>query len=282
MRRRKRIEAAEEIAVAMVTKSDARQKASLEAERLRARDHATTVAALVLAGQPRIDEPLKEAWTRALRHYEISEQISDTCVAGQLLFPDIVGGEAQAAERFTEIFRKAPIWLLQFTAVARDARLLKFRLPRLTAHLKWGSEGFEDSRRWPRLPLGMMSAGDPIPTGPLKWGDPMTDFDDRRVWIAYWQTKDPDPDLKYPSHYRDVNDDVKFVEDLAARPENEWSNHETRRIRRLIGDPVLACMFALVCSLRELPLPAFLPKSAVDNAGLLPATALGRRRLGFA
>jgi hypothetical protein len=272
---RQRLETAEKIAAAAVTKSDARQKASVEAERQQARDHATSVAALVLAGQPRIDEPLKEAWTRALRHYGISEHTSNTCVAGRQLFSDIVGDEAEAAERFTEIFCKAPIWLLQFTALAMDARILKFRLPCLTAHLKWGSEGFEDARRWPLLPLGMMTAGDPIPTGPYKMGDPITEFADRQVWIAGWQTTESVPD-------DDVDDYVKFVEELAARPENEWSRHEARRIRRLCRDPDLACMFALVCSLRDLPLPAFLPKSAVDNAGRLPATAQGRRRLGFA
>lgn len=46
--------------------------------------HATAVAAILLAGQPKIDEPLYRAWTRALRHYEIpvgdptleSEQVS--------------------------------------------------------------------------------------------------------------------------------------------------------------------------------------------------------------
>ena len=206
---------------------------------------------------------------------ESLEQISDTCEAArQLSFPGVEGDEQKEAENFTEIFGTAPIWLLQFTAVAMDARVLKFRLPSLTAHLKWGSEGFEDARRWPRLPLGMMTAGDPIPTGPLKVGDPIPDFDDRRVWIAYWQTTDPVPD------HHNVGDDVKFVEDLAARPESEWSHYETRRMRRLSRDPDLACMFVLTCCLRGLPLPAFLPKSAVDRAGLLPATELGRRRLG--
>jgi hypothetical protein len=277
MRRRQRLETAEKIAAAAITEHDARQKQRVEAERLQARDHATSVAALVLAGRPRIDEPLKEAWTRALLHYGISEQISDTRVAGPLLFPDIVGDEAEAAEKFTEIFGKAPIWLLQFTAVATDARCLKFRLPSLTVHLKWGSEGFEDARRWPLLPLGIMTAGDPIPTGYLKLGEPIADFDDRRVWIALWQTTDPIPDFR-----DNVDPDVKFVEDLAARPKNEWSRYETSRIRRLCRDPDLACMFALVCCLRDLPLPTFLPKSAIDDAGLLPATAQGRRRLGFA
>jgi hypothetical protein len=33
--------------------------------------HATAVAAIVLSGQPKIDEPLIRAWTRALQHYGV-------------------------------------------------------------------------------------------------------------------------------------------------------------------------------------------------------------------
>jgi hypothetical protein len=34
--------------------------------------HATAVAAIVLSGQPKIDEPLIRAWERALQHYGIN------------------------------------------------------------------------------------------------------------------------------------------------------------------------------------------------------------------
>jgi hypothetical protein len=36
-----------------------------------ARCHATGIAAIVLSGQPKVDEPLIQAWARALRHYGI-------------------------------------------------------------------------------------------------------------------------------------------------------------------------------------------------------------------
>jgi hypothetical protein len=36
-----------------------------------ARCHATAVAAIVLSGEPKIDEPLGKAWMRALQHYRI-------------------------------------------------------------------------------------------------------------------------------------------------------------------------------------------------------------------
>jgi hypothetical protein len=38
-----------------------------------ARLHATAVAAIVLSGEPKIDEPLSRAWTRALQHYRIRD-----------------------------------------------------------------------------------------------------------------------------------------------------------------------------------------------------------------
>jgi hypothetical protein len=42
-----------------------------ERMRPRARLHATAVAAIVISGEPRIDEPLVRAWVRALRHHGI-------------------------------------------------------------------------------------------------------------------------------------------------------------------------------------------------------------------
>ena len=97
---RNRIETAEELAAAEVKKRDERQKQWVEAKRVQARRHATSVGAIVLAGQPRIDEPLKETWTRTLRHYRISEEISGTKLLANLrslLFRDIEGDEEEEA-----------------------------------------------------------------------------------------------------------------------------------------------------------------------------------------
>ena len=82
-----------------------------------ARHHATAVAAIVLAGQPRIYEPLDRAWARALRQYGIRE--NNQHAAAQRLYPTIVG-EREECARFTELFRRAPVWLLQFTGMALD------------------------------------------------------------------------------------------------------------------------------------------------------------------
>jgi hypothetical protein len=134
--------------------------------------HATQVAAIVVSGQPRIDEPLANAWDRTLQRYGIIIKEPDSC-RDQIIAPrrllrlvidprDQMNDVEQAAE-FTKIFRDAPVWLLQFTAIVRDAALLKFQLPDLSRKLRWGSLGYQDFCRWPLLPLGTMDSGDPIP-----------------------------------------------------------------------------------------------------------------------
>src|ERR1700730_8446392 len=83
---------------------------------LQARRHATAVAAIVLSGRPRINEPLLLAWERALQHYGINVKepgrLEDQFSAAQQLFPVIIGNE-KSSEKFSKIFGTAPIWLLQ-------------------------------------------------------------------------------------------------------------------------------------------------------------------------
>jgi hypothetical protein len=210
-----------------------RLEQSAEVLRNQARHHAIAVAAIVLSGQPRIDEPLTRAWARALRHYGIDLQ--DYIANPERLSPLIMQRELASA-RFTKIFKTAPIWLLQFTAVAMDARFLKFDLPDIVNTLQWGRGGFEDARRWPLLPLGTMRAGDPIP-----------DLDERRLWIALacmmtlgdlsqFEYEFPRVKEEIRSH-RDRNlgllDDISFALDLDGKPEAEWSPYEKRRMRKL-------------------------------------------------
>jgi hypothetical protein len=114
----------------------------------RARRHATLVAAITLSGKPEVDEPLGRAWARTLRHYDVSIKqpghSTDQIAAAQQLFPIIIGRENESA-RFAEIFRTAPMWLLQFTATALDAGFLNFQLPP-HKYLTWGSVGLEEAR----------------------------------------------------------------------------------------------------------------------------------------
>jgi hypothetical protein len=198
-----------------------------------ARPHATAVAAIVLSGQPRVDEPLIRAWERALRHYRIDVKEPCSSVgqveAAQRLLPIIRGDEEESA-KFTEVFSTAPVWLLQFTRMFFDAHLLGFRLPHMTEKLGWGSAGFEDARRWPSLPLGKMTAGDPIP-----------DNDDRQWVLAILSvSRDPIPDFeeiisREDEEYRGKDPLIKdffFARALDGKPEEQWSRYEHRRMRQ--------------------------------------------------
>ena len=95
------------------------------------RHHATAVAAIVLSGQPKIDEPLKIAWNRALQHYGIKCDawggLDHQVRVAEQLRPIITEGKGLSA-RFTEIFAAAPVWLVQFTGLVTDSRWLKFQL----------------------------------------------------------------------------------------------------------------------------------------------------------
>ena len=163
---RHKIAKSEKLVSAALQKRDENVKELLRRWPTYARRHATAVAAIVLMGQPRIDEPLSRAWARALREHGISND--DQNQAAERLYP-IIKGDRKESSRFTEIFRRAPVWLLQFTGMAMDARLLKFKLPNISKKLRWGSAGFGDSRRWPLLPVGTISAGDPIPDSDPRW-----------------------------------------------------------------------------------------------------------------
>jgi hypothetical protein len=156
-----------------------------------ARFHTASVAALALAGEPKIDEPLSEAWRRTLVHYGIREcqteewahthQLDEAPTeawahalandrqlsrhplkAAEEIYPTFIHDRDEAAI-FTKILASAQPWLLKFTLSELDARCLSLTLPDLSAAPKWGSAGLRDARRWPCLPQGIMTAGHPVP-----------------------------------------------------------------------------------------------------------------------
>jgi hypothetical protein len=230
-RSRHRIGKCEELLSAALKERDARLKQAAKMWPSQARRHSTAVAAIVLSGQPRVDEPLNRSWARALLHYGID--VSNEQIAAQRLYPIIDRGE-KGSVRFTEIFRTAPVWLLQFTGMAMDARLLNFDLSDVSTALRWGSAGYEDARQWPSLPSGTMMAGDPIP-----------DLDPRRVWITlFCMMTEPKPipdfadilsrkDEEIRSHRDPLVEDICLALDLDRKPEKEWSRYEKRRMRKL-------------------------------------------------
>jgi hypothetical protein len=210
----------------------------LQYSRHQAQYHATAVAAIVLSGRPKIDEPLNIAWSRALQHYRIKlgkwGEIDHQVRAAKRLFPAIIG-ENQIEARLTEIFRTAPFWLLQFTGIAMDARLLNFRVPDISRRpFIWGSVGYQDARSWPLLPVGTMMAGDPIPN-----------IDERRVWLALFcqvtaggildedGLPSQEKEARISRNDKKILADFSFALDLDRKPEEEWTPYEMRRMRRV-------------------------------------------------
>lgn len=230
-RSRHRIGKCEELLSAAQKERDERLKQVLQVAPTYARRHAAAVAAIVLSGRPRIDEPLERAWARALQHYGIDVNTNQIAAARRLL--PIINGDGDESARFTEIFRTTPVWLLQFTGMALDARLLRFDLPDVSDTLGWGSTGCEDAQRWPLLPAGTIMAGEPIP-----------DLDARRLWISLFciLTQPPldfedlsreDEEICSQGDKDPLLEGIGLALDLERKPEGEWSAYEKRRMRRL-------------------------------------------------
>lgn len=194
----------------------------------------------------RIDEPLIGAWTRALQHYGIpalqqhginlseAARTKNQVEAARRLVPIIVQGAEETA-KFAEIFRTAPVWLLNFTSTFMDAGWLKFDLPHKSWRAKWGSAGYEESRGWPLLPLGTMTDGDPVadedarrwplPLGMMKEADTIPNCEDN------CSQKDADN----PSPEADLLEDMELCVDVAENPgrEEELSRYEKLRLHAL-------------------------------------------------
>jgi hypothetical protein len=229
---------AEKLRAAVLTKQEQSRvlqlKQTLKAIRSMVRCHTTAVAAIVISGKPKIDEPLADAWARTLAYHRIDaddlhEDTSldswihwgpianqDLCKAAKKIYPTIVEDpdfarpghwwdplivHAPESARFTEIFGTAPGWLLEFTRVSLDAQVLEFDLPKIRAEPVWGVEGLKDAKRWPLLPLGTMAAGGPIP-------------------------KTAEDDLS--------PEERRFYREMRDRPREEWSRSEQRIMSELI------------------------------------------------
>jgi hypothetical protein len=202
-----------------------------------ARLHATAVAAIVLSGGPKIDEPLSQAWTRSLQHYRIRDangtRIARQVAAAQQLLPIILGHKETSA-RFTEIFRAAPGWLLNFTLTFIDAGCLKFDLPKpkiFSWRPKWGRDGYEQSRQWPLLPSCTIAAGDPVP------------YEEARFWPfplmeEAYSTEDSQKQEGDHSPEADRLTDLPLLAELMdhSEKEKELSRYEKLRLRDLVED----------------------------------------------
>jgi hypothetical protein len=243
---RRLLEAENIISIEKKKRKEKEQK-EREQQLLHARFHATAVAAILLSGEAKIDEPLSEAWARALQHYKISlshrwiifgekARLKDQVAAAQLLFPLIVGG-AEGSVKFAEIFSTAPAWLLTFTGTFFDSVYLNFELPCGPGKFKWGRAGYAESQQWPLLPWGRLTDGDPLPE--VQWPCP----------LRWMEAADSTPDVQdSPPQEEEVEDvvspELKRAEvlelalDLAKNPEKdkELSRYDKIRLRSLFEE----------------------------------------------
>ena len=146
--------------------------------------HAVAVAAVALHGEPKMEEPLSVA--RSRMHEKLDKEFAAAVDAwwirkdGEKPHPDVRAlhypmfmfnalREANDNHKFERIFSKAPVWLLKFTGVEWDARILGFKLRKLVGVPALGSEARRDRNRWPFLPEGTIDAGGPCLEADEPW-----------------------------------------------------------------------------------------------------------------
>ena len=130
--------------------------------------HALQVAAVASYGEPKMEEPLRVADSRMrekLGEELFAAAVDEWCSA---LMLDALS-RADDNLKFERIFSKAPVWLLKFTGIEWDAKLLGFKLRKLVGAPALGWEARRDRNRWPFLPEGTIDAGGPCSDPDEPW-----------------------------------------------------------------------------------------------------------------
>ena len=107
----------------------------------------------------------EECWIR--ERGEKGHPVIDSLSLSLLMFNALHGANDNL--KFERIFSKAPVWLLKFTGVEWDAKLLGFKLRKLVGAPELGSEARLDRNRWPFLPEGTIDAGGPCSEPDEPW-----------------------------------------------------------------------------------------------------------------
>jgi hypothetical protein len=146
--------------------AERKRREPLELARLRqaARDHATKLVALILHGDPHIEEPLATAWGRALDRLGLKGMhpvhLPDRLRA--VVLPTLPGDTENA--KFAGVFFSAPSWLLSFCMACLDGFTLGIELPKNSDPTHYlGQDGLHEMRSWPDLPTGTIGAGHRVP-----------------------------------------------------------------------------------------------------------------------
>jgi hypothetical protein len=186
-------------------------------ERLRraAWDHLTMVVAVVLHGDPRIDERLEIAWRRTLDRLGLTETPPrDLLIKVRDILCDQLPGDSPL-EKLARVLSSAPPWILSFCLCSMDAVIFKIPL-QLKGPLPEQCRSEIARPSWPRLPRGAFADGGPMPEKPedLSWLDDL--LSKRGVPINAYDSLDVD----------EINDLLQLIE----KGEENWTRLE--RLRR--------------------------------------------------
>jgi hypothetical protein len=119
-----------------------------------ARDHAIKLGALVLRGEPKLNEPLEIAWKRCLTRFSFEGNIS------HLVLQNLPGESEQ--KKFQHVLDITPPWLLRFTQALLTAGILGLKCPDYSRAPPEGIRARSRILTWPLLPLGTLQEGGPV------------------------------------------------------------------------------------------------------------------------
>jgi hypothetical protein len=155
-----------------------------------ARNHIIILAGLVLYGEPKLDEPLEQAWARCVQRCKSMKQ-------ERLPFEELVRLEVQkrypdgSDEDYQNIIDSAPHWLLRFTSAWVSTQALGLKLPDLSDAPPYHHLGFRASLCWPNLPKGTLQTGSPLPREPQLTTDELLRLLELRTMPDYrWTLRD--------------------------------------------------------------------------------------------
>jgi hypothetical protein len=125
------------------------ERVKIEEEQQRTREsglafyHAIKLGALVLHGDPKLDEPLEAAWERCLAKFEAERAgpLGKPLLSDALYLADPVLEELQGdtrPEKLQHLFDIAPPWLIKFTGADFTAHVLGIKCRDLSDAPPWG------------------------------------------------------------------------------------------------------------------------------------------------
>jgi hypothetical protein len=204
--KRQRLARLEKLVAPYIQQKKQQEQARIERVSQAASYHAIRLGALVLRGDPKLDEPLEAAWARCLAEFGVlpaiklfgNSEFGDAFCLRVSVLRDLPGDTE--LQKYQNLFDMAPPWLLRFTQAFKTAQALGIKLPDLSGTPHRGHLGFREGNKWPELPKGTLQAGDPISELTM-----LTPEQNSQLF------------------------------ELLEKPEEEWTRHERRLYREIMG-----------------------------------------------